>query len=368
MEGNHLKYIDKSAFSSNEQLSIAKFSNNMLQFDSSNETLSPFYNNRLLTELHLANNRIKHFFRDWAANKVELELLDLSYNNISTITTDDFVFWKHIVIVNLRNNNIKKIFLNNIESSAKRNYGNRHFVIDVKNNPLSCDCSLYDIVRYFNGDMPVTVYNFIELILGNLTCVQPDGTQGPLINQLDFKTYKCQEDAFFELHKNCQTRCTCYVRPYDKARILDCSYKNIPIFRIDKSKVHFVSMHALVLNFTGNHLKKIPSLDDLQEFNLIELFLSNNQISKVSLDNFPTTLKVPRLDYNVSNFLYRQDFQVFTLSGNPFICDCDNRFLYRLVLGKQHIHKDLKNVKCKDRNIPLLNMTHEQLCPSMFRH
>ncbi|XP_015189655.1 PREDICTED: leucine-rich repeat-containing protein 15-like [Polistes dominula] len=83
MEGNRLKYIHSKAFSTNEQLSIAKFSDNILEFDTPLNMMSPFFNNHLLKELHLSNNKIKYFYSDWTTNKLELELLDLRHNDIS---------------------------------------------------------------------------------------------------------------------------------------------------------------------------------------------------------------------------------------------------------------------------------------------
>ncbi|XP_015189779.1 PREDICTED: protein toll-like [Polistes dominula] len=372
MEGNRLINIHNEAFLTNEQLSIAKFSYNQLQFSYFNNKMSPFLNNHLLKELHLANNRINKFFFDWTINKVELEFLDLSYNNISVISANDFVFTSNKFVVDLRHNNINNILLTNIENLAIYNTEKRHVIVQVENNSLSCDCSLYDVVRYFNGDMPVTVYNFFELRLGNLTCVKPNGIQGPQINQLDFKTYQCPEDDYFQIEKNCQTMCSCNIRPYDKMRVLDCSYNKISLFFIDKNKMNMKGNYPLTLNLTGNNLRFIPPLNDLESFNLTHLLLSNNKISHLAVYRLPKSIEVLELHNNhlssmnhgVSEFLLNQNYKELTLSGNPFICDCASKYLHELVSKKQKYYKDLKNVKCKDHNIPLVKMTVKQLCLS----
>ncbi|XP_015189709.1 PREDICTED: protein toll-like [Polistes dominula] len=372
MEGNGLIYIHSEAFSTNEQLSIAKFSNNSLAFSYKNEVMSPFYNNRRLKELHLANNGIRHFYSDWTVNKIELEILDLSHNVISAISANDFVFTSNKFVVDLRHNNITKILLTNIEMLVTYNTVKRNVIVHVEYNPILCDCHLYDLVRYSNGYMPSMVYNFFDLRLGNLNCVKPNGIQGPKIRKLDFKTYQCPEDNYFKIEKNCQTMCSCNIRPYDRMRVLDCSYRKISVFRFDKNKMNLKGNYPLTLNLTGNNLRFTPHLEYFKPFNLTHLLLSNNQITQLSVYTLPKTIQVlelhnnhlVKLSYDIIYYLYDHSYKKLTLSGNPFMCDCDARFLYVLILKMQDTYKDLKNVKCKGQNIPLVKMTVKQLCPS----
>ncbi|XP_015189919.1 PREDICTED: toll-like receptor 4 [Polistes dominula] len=128
--------------------------------------------------------------------------------------------------------------------------------------------------------------------------------------------------------------------------------------------------YPLILNLTGNYLREIPSLDYIKPLNLTHLLLSNNNISEISLDRLPKTIQVLELhnnnllsmSYNVSEFLFQQNYKKLTLSGNQFICGCDDRFIYVLVLQLQSIHEDLKNVKCQGYDTSLSSMTIDELC------
>ncbi|XP_015189882.1 PREDICTED: protein toll-like, partial [Polistes dominula] len=327
MEGNVLEYIHSKAFSTNEQLSIAKFSDNRLKFYNPFNMLSPFFNNHRLKELHLSNNKINHFYSDWTTNKLELELLDLRHNDISTISASDFVFSSDNVLVDLRYNNISNILLNDIENLVLFDTEKRNVTVHVENNPLLCDCHVYNLLRYYNGDMPNTVYNLFELKLGNLTCVKPYVKESLQINQLDFKTYQCPEDEYFQIVDRHPSLCTSEIRPYDQTRIIDCSNKLKVELKINSNTINLKGNYPLILNLTGNYLREIPSLDYIKPLNLTHLLLSSNNISEISLDRLPTTLKVLELHNNhllslsheVLQFFFDQYYIELTLSGNPFI-------------------------------------------------
>ncbi|XP_015189710.1 PREDICTED: platelet glycoprotein V-like [Polistes dominula] len=259
---------------------------------------------KYLEVLDLSYNRIVYVQRILLEGLTSLRELNMEGNRLiyihSEAFADDFVFTSNNFVADLRHNNIKKFLLTNIEELAIYITEKRHVIVHVENNPLSCDCSLYDVVRYLNDDMPITVYNFLEITLGNLKCVKPNGILGPRIRKLDFKKYPCPEDEFFKIDKKCQTMCICTIRPLPKT-------------------IQVLELH-------------------------------NNRLSRMS----------PR----VSEFLLNQNYKELTLSGNPFICDCNAKFLYAIVLKKQDTYKDLKNVKCKGQNITLVDMTIKQLCPS----
>uniref|UniRef100_A0ABM1JBR1 Protein toll-like n=1 Tax=Polistes dominula TaxID=743375 RepID=A0ABM1JBR1_POLDO len=370
MEGNILYYIQSKAFSTNEQLSIAKFSDNRLDFGTPFNMMSPFFNNRLLKELHLSNNKINHFYSDWTTNKLELELLDLRNNDISTISANDFIFSSDNVLVDLRYNNIKSILLTNIEKLAIYNTEKRNVTVHVENNPLLCDCLVYNILRYSKGDMPITVYNLFELKLGNLTCVKPYVKERLQINQLDFKTFPCLEDDYFQIVDRHPSLCTSEIRPYDQIRIIDCSNKLKVELKINSNTINLKGNYPLILNFTGNYLREIPSLDYIKPLNITHLLLSNNNISEISLDRLPKTIQVLELHNNyllslsheVSKFLDDQNYKKITLSGNPFVCDCNVRFLHEFVLNNRDYYEDLKNVKCQGYNTTLDDINAYDLC------
>lgn len=134
--------------------------------------------------------------------------------------------------------------------------------------------------------------------MGNLTCVQPDGTNEIEISKLKSSTYECLEHEYFKTEKKCQNDCTCSVRPSDKTRILDCSYKNMSEFLIDETRVIFQRDNPIILNLTGNFLTEIPSTEPLYPINVTGLLFSNNKISSITLDKLPYSLKILELHNN----------------------------------------------------------------------
>ncbi|XP_043494614.1 protein toll-like [Polistes fuscatus] len=373
MERNQLKHIEYAALSTIRNLTIARFSSNQLQFNYTNIKQSPFFYNNLLQELYLSNNEIQHFFSYSPRNKLNLRLLDLSHNQINTISASNFILTSKKIQVDLRYNKIRNILLKNIENLAIGQTEKRDVEILVQYNPLLCDCNLYDLLRYLNNDMPITVYNYIDIRVNNLTCKHSNEMEGPKINQLDHTTYKCLEHDYFEIVEYCQFGCTCSIRPYDRTRVLDCSNRNMSVFLIDQLNLNFVGNYPLILNLTGNFLTEIPSIEALEPLNVTGLLLSNNNISQITVDKLLKSLTVlemhnnniSKLDENVMSYFTTSPFKEFTLSGNPIICNCDTKYVFEYVKIMRFNYKDLNNVKCKNMDIPLYNMTIEQFCPSI---
>lgn len=207
--------------------------------------------------------------------------------------------------------------------------------------------------------------------MGNLTCVQPDGTNEIEISKLKSSTYECLEHEYFKTEKKCQNDCTCSVRPSDRTRILDCSYKNMSEFLIDETRVIFQRDNPIILNLTGNFLTEIPSTEPLYPINVTGLLLSNNKISSITLDKLPYSLKILELHNNhILRIFLRMNYsksiywKKFTLSGNPIICDCHNRNLINFVQSHRVYYKDLDNLICEDTHLSLYQMSIDKLCPS----
>ncbi|KAI4473220.1 hypothetical protein M0802_016248 [Mischocyttarus mexicanus] len=349
MENNQLKYIEHTALFSLKKLKIAKFSNNQLKFCQISKEFSPFYTNTLLQQLHLSNNSIEYFYEDWTNYRADfkiLNLIDLSYNNIS------------------------KIVLFGIEEASVRETKKRNVILIVNNNPILCDCNLYDFMRYYNKEMPSSVYNYIEIKAGNLSCVHNNGTKGPKIQELDSKTYICQEDEYLSMKDYCQIGCRCYFRPRDQTRILDCSHQNMSQFVFDQNRTNFLINYPLILNFTGNALTRIPLIKPLNLFKIKGLLLSDNNITEITIDKLPESLtilelhnnRISRIDYVVAKYLISSPLKEFTLSGNPIMCDCNSEDLLYFIHMRRYSFKDLENLKCYNIDIYMYRLSIEQLC------
>ncbi|XP_014599552.1 PREDICTED: protein toll-like [Polistes canadensis] len=218
--------------------------------------------------------------------------------------------------------------------------------------------------------MSTRVHEYFNIKFTNLTCVQPDGKNEIEISKLNSKTYKCLEHKYFKTENNCQNNCTCYIRPADKIRILDCSYKNMSKFLINETGVIFMRNNPIILNLTGNFLTEIPSIETFNPINVTSLLLSNNKISSITFDKLPYSLKVLELHNNYIskisldelNYLKSIDWKKFTLSGNPIICDCDNVGLFNFVKLNRHYYKDLNNLTCENTDFPMYELTTAYFC------
>ncbi|XP_011863303.1 PREDICTED: protein toll-like [Vollenhovia emeryi] len=374
MEENQLTTISNHAFSSLKQLKIAQLSHNYLTLQQTvyeSDPLgkkSPFHDCVKLEELYLANNSISEMFSDWVLSDVQLRILDLKYNNISCIATEDVQFTSDKIKVDLTHNKIKHILLHNAESNVFQGYA-RDVIILVQDNPILCDCDLYDFLRYKEGRMHPKVQNYFHIIPGNLTCESPDDEKDVRVTDLRSESLTCVVPD----SNVCSEKCDCLIRPEDRAFILNCSNRNLisvpsDIKIPDKYKIPF----QFELNFSGNRLTRMPDLKAMELGPVRKLMLSHNAISEISLDGLSSTLQVLELHNNnvsrvrpdVLEFLKEStNLTRLTLHENPWECDCDATDLLNFIQTNFVTMPDLLRVKCPDRNISISELTRDDLCP-----
>ncbi|KAI4479906.1 hypothetical protein M0804_010645 [Polistes exclamans] len=377
MERNRIKVIEPTAFFPMEKLAFAKLSHNRISFNISDKKLNLFYNNTFLTELHLSNNSIKHFITDWPISENHLRLLDLSNNNITHVMANFFLIPSDRIKIDLRNNQIQNILFHMNLIPSQFFTMERDVLIFIDGNPILCDCILYDILRCRERKVTNHYYNYFKFAIGNLSCVQRNGTLGPKIKKLRTNTYLCSEDDFFGTKGICQNHCTCNIRLADMTRIMDCSNKGLSNFLINQSRVNFDNRYPIIINLTGNYLKEIPSLELLSKLNVTTLLLSNNNITQVTIDRIPKNLQILHLHNNnisrvtsdVMNYIKSRSLKEFTFRGNPIICDCHIHDFYLLVQAIRFYYRDMKNLMCKNISRPLYQLTFNDLvCPPEPRH
>ncbi|XP_003704992.1 toll like receptor [Megachile rotundata] len=371
MEGNQLQTIQDRSFSSMTNLRIAKFSNNQLTFSSPFEDefgkKSPFYDCTSIEELHLSHNNITEIFGDWIINALQLRLLNLSYNKIPYITTEDLQFLSNNIEVDLRHNKIKHVSLRGAEAVAKYQEVPRNVIIYVDDNPVMCDCDLYDFLRYLNGDMHPFVQNYFHIIPGNLTCHGPAVQTCMVVDKLQSKSFVCPT------LKPCPSGCSCWIRRNDNALLVDCSYKNLTQI---PQHIQTIFDYRLELNFVGNNLTKMPSLAEigLNNVSTPTLLLANNSLKEISLDELPSNIEIlelhnnkfTRLRSDVLQFLKNSTtLKELTLHGNPWACDCETKdFLNFIQTRAGRIIQHPSLIQCEGSKSPMLKMTVTDLCPT----
>lgn len=187
--------------------------------------------------------------------------------------------------MDLTHNKIEHIILNDAEQIVKIQGIFAHDAkILVNDNPLHCDCKLYDFLRYIEGRMDPKVQDYFHIIPGNLTCQSPRELKDVLVTNLKSELLTCVTP------KECPEKCICLERPEDNTFIFDCSHKGLTSAPSDIKK--FNGSFQYELNFSGNQLTRMPDVKAMGLGSVKKLILSHNVISEISLDGLSNTIQV----------------------------------------------------------------------------
>ena len=195
--------------------------------------------------------------------------------------------------VNLDYNNVTYIDLTTVEVWAVERRVSS-VSISIENNPIRCDCRVYDFLRYLEGRLNPKVMKTFQLLIGESKCHGPSDFHDTAITDLRSKTLKCNVNE--QDHKvKCPGKCKCYMRPENNTFIVDCGYKGLmeapqkldfpPNLRIDHVE----------LNLTGNYLTQMPDLDQNGYNKVTSLMLDHNNISSVTIDGLSNKLEVRKM-------------------------------------------------------------------------
>lgn len=189
--------------------------------------------------------------------------------------------------LDLSHNKIEHILLQEAELISNSQVIPRDVIIRVNNNPIICDCFLYDFLRYIEGRMHSSVQNFFHIIPDNLSCHSPEWLKDINVTDLQSKTLKCTTKGF---NIPCPQECNCILRPEDKAFTINCSNKNLTQLPSDIKDPG--KPFKLGLDFSNNRLKKMPNLAGLKLQSAKLINLSHNNISEVFLNGLPDEVEV----------------------------------------------------------------------------
>lgn len=372
LENNGISSVHPKGFYPLRALEIANLSHNQITFEESLTVNAEFGQNSPiaqcfeLRELDLSSNNITVIFPDWIFILTKLQSLDLKYNQISFLLAMDFQFLSQNIRVDIRHNNIRGIHLKDAELIADTQAlsSSRNVQVLVEENPIICDCYMYDFLSYLNGGMHPNVQKLVHIIPDQLKCAGPESMDHILVSDLKPETFTCYND-------NCPEKCECWSRPDDYTIIANCSYKN---FTTAPERIVTDSMKGLkvVLDLTGNFLTEMPLLNQSGNANITEMFLSHNNISRISPDAIYPSLEtlelhnnnLVRLDSKVVEILKTStSLKELTIHGNPWKCDCEASDLVSFVQTKFKKIPHVLNVTCEGSRQPLSKMTANDLCP-----
>ncbi|XP_075149015.1 toll like receptor [Haematobia irritans] len=343
----------------NNRLSLSEPYGQMLEGDIEAYQLgSPFRNAMKLKQLNLKNNSIMFIYQDWKFHLLNLEELDLSYNNITTLSEDDLQFLtRNNLQLNLTHNQLRMINFQNIELSTDSKMNK--IIMDLNDNPVQCDCVLLSFVQFLRGERGgQALREAFKMDTKNLKCTSPENLQGQLVRNVNPMDLLCPFDHEDTNPKRCPRGCSCWVRTYDRILMVNCSLGNLTelptLPHIEQFK-----LAGTELNVENNELMKLPLASTPGYSSVVKLFAAGNNLTVIEGTQLPP--KLSHLDvrynslkyFNESTIMFLNESKALKsiyLSGNPWTCDCEAKPLLMFAQRRYEAIRDFGDMTCA--NLP----------------
>ncbi|XP_055372286.1 protein slit-like isoform X2 [Condylostylus longicornis] len=375
LSGNNITIIFDSDFQHLSRLRVLQITDNeihTIEKGAMNELTS-------LVRLDLSNNEIRAMPRGILKGAVSLKTLQLDNNQIMCVDELAFKGLFDLEILTLNNNNLTLLpqnVLNDLDSLR---------ALRLSENPFACDCHLAWLSRFLRAAPLLTT--------GHTKCQSPSQLKGQNVADLPDQEFKCSglaENAPLEcsMTSSCPHPCRC------ADGIVDCrekSLSNVPnslpedatelrleqnyitelppkafanfrrLRRIDLSNNNISKIaydaftglsHLTTLVLYGNRIKDLPA-GLFRGLTALELLLLNaNEISCIRKDTFIDLFNLSLLslyDNNIQSladgtFESMKSIQTLHLARNPFMCDCNLKWL------ADYLHKnpiETSGAKCE---------------------
>nr|AEX20238.1 toll-like receptor [Scylla paramamosain]AGG55849.1 toll-like receptor [Scylla serrata] len=315
----------------------------------------PFSDQVNLTYLILSSNRIRnipHALR----NLKKLKHLDLKNNSIEYLDYYGFLFssdttadpsdapWNPLELPQALPTQVIKI--------------------ELKDNPLICDCSLYNFALWLQGKISEGDVQLDVVDNAYIKCSMPDdrGVQ-KFVMTLDLNTLVCNR-------KVCHPSCTCVTRPHDNMFFMECvqqRLQGIPALKAYLPQGNY----SVTLNLKNNSITSLEGLQRPEYSNVVNLTMANNYLKFINESYLPRRLQA--LDVSGNGLTHFSKSLIaflnvtnptLSLSGNPWLCDCQLVDLYTFLRDPLRKMANSHPIMC-DNSEPLLSLTEEQLCPTI---
>lgn len=374
MDNNRLVTVHRAAFKFTRNLRVLHLENNHLDFvPKMLESLqnaskySPFENTPRLVQLNLRNNSIKHYLNEWNTHTTELTVLDLSYNQISSLSIRQITAeWNNAITVNLTHNHIKTIYADELEyadihysgpSSIVDKHPNILWKWELNYNPFDCDCQILYFVKLLRENPAIEKY--LKVATNELRCAGPTKMVNQSISDLKLEELLCPLDSLNTSTKYCPPKCECWVRTLDKTGIFDCSNADlteVPTLPMPlRANDSLATLKRYELNIENNRIANLPSRNEPGFNHVTKLIARNNALKHLSNENLPmnlTTLDVSRNQLQTldGKLLMRLNatgaYLEMVLAGNPWKCKCESDFIRYVRLHATRV--DYPNITCDD--------------------
>lgn len=347
---NRLSRIDALSFTGLSVLSLLALDSNKI--DSVHN--DAFKNITSLMELNVSNNRLEAV--PSAINSLQfLRSLDLSHNRIANIDNASYRGLEQLYGLSLEANqigNISKAVFENLPSLRILNLAkNKIHAIEQGTFDEVLDLHALRLDSNYIVDINGLFSNLRDLLMLNIS-----------VNRIAWFDYALIPIGlqWLDIHDNQVESLGNYfeLEAVLKLRTLDCSHNKLT--EIDSSSLPD-GIEMILIN--DNQIRKIAPFTFMGKQNLTRADLTNNKLATLDINAFRLS-KVP----------LRRPIPEFSVSGNPYLCDCSMEWLQRIgtldesrqyprMVDVEHIVCQLSFTKQKS-SIPLSKADSSQfLCP-----
>ena len=348
VEFNNITILRKGRLDCFSKLHILNIANNGLQdieFGAFNKKLKHF------RYLHAQNNELKSIDSSLISmlHETSKVFVNVSYNNISQVTNSANLTIAEISKnesfgVQAMHNNVTRINVTYYiqlfhVTNIFQLYNLWNCGIDVRFNPLICDCSMYHVAlmlrlfRHMDPNNPVF----------SITCYTPQALRGMRLYSVPDTDFNCTIDD------KCPIGCSCTETISVPLMTIVCgasySEKSLPreIPGLKTTQIYIKSTNLQVLEWRP-YLKNVSVLD-----------VSQNKLSIIDARVVSELGEIQRVYLNDNLLKYMpEEFDkvtlkhtsILTLDGNPFKCDCHSLWFKRWLLKHQNLVPNQNKVLC----------------------
>lgn len=314
MNGNQLQMIPSDAFLT-RSLEDVNLANNFITFQGIIETLDSIFLARLW---NILRKSVSDMSRELRTKSI---YIDLTNNTIKSIDTNEL----------------------NEEQMFKLQMVLQVFEMNLKNNPLLCDCQALNITRIIKKI--IAKHSHIEdRRFQSWVCAEPRELEGKQILSVAEENFVCVKNL-----SGCPKEGTCSVRQTDGSILIDVRDKdlkrlphmmpvgtNLEIF-LEKNQITELGMRGYLSNVTVLHLSrnKIQQLND----SFIE---SLTKVRQLKID----WNELKRLPRSIELLTSRKSFDSLAIHSNYLECDCRSRWMKGWLTNSSDKIYDIENVKC----------------------
>ena len=287
---NNLRYIPKATFLAHN-LKVFDMSDNVVDFGSFLETLDALDFSELLVSRVRISSRVAH-----------KKVLKLERNNIEQFDLKQF-------------NKARLLKLRMILTA---------YTLDIKDNPLICDCKVRDLQQ---GLWNWTIRNQLEIEgaqFDSWMCHTPDDLRGTKVMSIPPEQLKCETQ-----YPKCPVPCKCYKRPPGLPIFVDCRNQNL-------TEVPNKFPNGLIeLRLEYNQIQNLTCYNFLR--NVTSLYMSHNKLRRINSSFLHSSkLKNIFMDSNqlmtLPKYFQHMNLSNIDIRNNFFKCDCKNKWMKEWLL------------------------------------